>query len=333
MLTDFTKQERKDIFAYVGASMHIRAEAVEKDWWVTQVLKALFLSEYSKNIVFKGGTSLSKGWNTIERFSEDVDIAIDREFLGFPGVLTKTQISDKLRRASCSFVRTNLKESVEKGLSDAGIPHGLFSVNVDVTPVTTTDPEKLYVYFESVFDDVISEYVKPRVIIEAGARSMTEPSVPRVISSFVSAIVQNKRVVDGGFSVRTTPAQRTFLEKVFLLHEEFHKGGSIRTDRMSRHLYDLEKMMDTEIGQAINDKELYMSIVEHRRRFIGLKGFDYNTLMPESIDIIPPESVIGDWKKDYTAMQESMIFGDSLPFEELIARLRVLNERINSLSY
>ena len=313
--------------------MHIRAEAVEKDWWVTQVLKALFLSEYSKNIVFKGGTSLSKGWNTIERFSEDVDIAIDREFLGFPGVLTKTQISDKLRRASCSFVRTNLKESVEKGLSDAGIPHGLFSVNVDVTPVTTTDPEKLYVYFESVFDDVISEYVKPRVIIEAGARSMTEPSVPRVISSFVSAIVQNKRVVDGGFSVRTTPAQRTFLEKVFLLHEEFHKDGSIRTDRMSRHLYDLEKMMDTEIGQAINDKELYMSIVEHRRRFIGLKGFDYNTLMPESIDIIPPENVIGEWKKDYTAMQESMIFGDSLPFEELIARLKVLNERINSLSY
>ncbi|MBR1582373.1 MAG: nucleotidyl transferase AbiEii/AbiGii toxin family protein [Spirochaetales bacterium] len=102
---------------------------------------------------------------------------------------------------------------------------------------------------------------------------------------------------------------------------------------MSRHLYDLEKMMDTEIGQAINDKELYMSIVEHRRRFIGLKGFDYNTLMPESIDIIPPENVIGAWKKDYTAMQESMIFGDSLPFEELIARLKVLNERINSLSY
>lgn len=113
MLTDLTRQERKDVFTFVSASKKIRAEAAEKDWWVVQVIRALFSSQFRDNMSFKGGTSLSKGWGLIERFSEDIDIAIDREFLGLTGELTKTQISDKLRRASCSFVRTDLKTAVE----------------------------------------------------------------------------------------------------------------------------------------------------------------------------------------------------------------------------
>lgn len=122
MLTDLAIQDRKDIFNSVGASKRIMGEAVEKDWWVTQVLRVLFSSKYKDNIVFKGGTSLSKGWHLIERFSEDVDIAINREFLGFSGELTRTQISDKLRRVSCSFVRTELRKAVESGLLELGIP-------------------------------------------------------------------------------------------------------------------------------------------------------------------------------------------------------------------
>ena len=119
MLTDLAIRDRKDIFSGVGAAKRIKGEAVEKDWWVTQVLRVLFSSEYKDNIVFKGGTSLSKGWHPIERFSEDVDIAINREFLGFSGNLTKTQISDKLRRASCSFVRNARRNSHRPPRGDA----------------------------------------------------------------------------------------------------------------------------------------------------------------------------------------------------------------------
>ena len=92
MLTDLTKQERKDVFTFVGATKRIRAEAAEKDWWVVQVIRALFSSQFRDNMSFKGGTSLSKGWGLIERFSEDIDIAIDREFLGLTGELTMTQM-------------------------------------------------------------------------------------------------------------------------------------------------------------------------------------------------------------------------------------------------
>lgn len=334
MLTDLTKQERKDVFTFVGATKRIRAEAAEKDWWVVQVIRALFSSQFRDNISFKGGTSLSKGWGLIERFSEDIDIAIDREFLGLTGELTKTQISDKLRRASCAFVRTELRAAVEEGLVASGVPREFFDVDVEVTPVSTTDPEKIYVRYESVFGNDIDKYVKPRVVIEAGARSIFEPSEVRTIRSFVSEVIPaDSKISDAGIDVRTAPAQRTFLEKVFLLHEEFHKDGSVRTDRMSRHLYDIEKMMDSDVGQAIYDRDLYLSIINHRRRFIGLKGFDCNTLMPQTIDIIPPNTVMAQWAGDYRSMQESMIFGKSLSFDELMKRIKILNERINALQY
>lgn len=333
MLTDLAIQDRKDIFNSVGASKRIMGEAVEKDWWVTQVLRVLFSSKYKDNIVFKGGTSLSKGWHLIERFSEDVDIAINREFLGFSGELTRTQISDKLRRVSCSFVRTELRKAVESGLLELGIPKKMFSVVVDMTPVTTTDPEKVFIQYESVYNNLLSEYVKPKVIIEAGARSMFDPSSRITIRSFVSEVLNDSSIADFDFEVNATPAERTFLEKVFLLHEEFHKEGPVRTERMSRHLYDIERMMDSPIGQAINDENLYLSIIEHRRKFIGLKGFDYNTLMPKTIDIVPPEEVRNEWAKHYREMQESMIFGDSLSFTELLSRIGELNDRLHGLPF
>ena len=88
------------------ASNHkLPEQIIEKDWWVTQVLKAVFSLPYAEHLSFKGGTSLSKCWHKIERFSEDIDIAISRDFLGYSGNLSRTQISDKLRRAACSFVR------------------------------------------------------------------------------------------------------------------------------------------------------------------------------------------------------------------------------------
>ena len=103
---------------------------------------------------------------------------------------------------------------------------------------------------------------------------------------------------------------------------------------MSRHLYDLEKMMNTPIAEnALKDKGLYNSIVEHRRIFVGLKGFDYSTLATKTIKIIPPENTITQWQEDYEIMQRTMIYGNSLPFNKLIDRIKQLNERINRIDW
>ena len=119
---DLSTEDRVDILDRVSTELNIRQrEVIEKDWWVTAVLRAMFSLPYANHLSFKGGTSLSKCWHLIDRFSEDIDIAIDREHLGFNGTLSKTQISDKLRRAACSFVRDSMQHDLAERLYQNGI--------------------------------------------------------------------------------------------------------------------------------------------------------------------------------------------------------------------
>ncbi|MCL1933139.1 MAG: nucleotidyl transferase AbiEii/AbiGii toxin family protein [Candidatus Azobacteroides sp.] len=123
---------------------------------------------------------------------------------------------------------------------------------------------------------------------------MSEPLEEVQINSIVSQTISNAKFGDSLFSIKAVSLKRTFLEKAFLLHEEFaQETKNIRIDRMSRHIYDLEKLMDTQIAQeALENTELYKTIIEHRRKFIGLKGFNYGTLIPQSISFVPPNEVI-----------------------------------------
>lgn len=307
--------------------------AVEKDWWVTTVLRALFALPYSENLSFKGGTSLSKCWNLIERFSEDIDIAINREFLGFHGILSKNQISDRLRRAACSFVREELQFDLANQLEKNGINSNQFSVNVNITPITTTDPEIIEVTYKSLFED--NDYIKPIVKLEISGRSMSELLQVVELRSMLDEILSGMPFVNIPFKVSAVLPQRTFIEKICLLHEEFAKPqGFIRAGRMSRHLYDIVQMMNSPVvDEALQESEMYNSVLEHRRIFIGLKDFDYNTLVPQMIKIIPPENVIDLWEADYETMRRTMIYGESLPFDKLINKIKQLNEKINLIRW
>lgn len=331
--TDLSLQDRQEIIQRVQAENHLNRQIIEKDWWVTAVLRALFSLPYAGHISFKGGTNLSKCWNLINRMSEDADIAIDREFWGFGGSLSKTQISDKLRRASCSFVREKLQHDLRERLVASGIKEDKFTVTVDITPITTTDPEIIEIAYHSAFQD--NDYIRPKVIIEVSGRSMNEPVTPVLLRSFIDEVFTDAPFTERPFEVRAVVPERTFLEKIFLLHEEFAKPKEqVRTERMSRHIYDISQMMDTPIAErALKNKTLYDSVVEHRRIFIGLKGFDYSTLQPKTISIVPPADVIELWRKDYKVMQETMIYGDSLPFDKLIEKIQMLNDSINSIEH
>lgn len=309
----------------------LKSAIIEKDWWVTAVLRALFALPYTQHISFKGGTGLSKCWGLIERMSEDIDIGITREYLGFEGKLSKTQISDKLRRAACSFVHERLQFDLKEQMLRDGIDERQFNVRVEITPITTTDPEVIWVEYKPAADTVA--YIPPVVKIEVSGRSMAEPTAEVSIESLIDKAAPNAIFHEPSFKVRAVLAKRTFLEKIFLLHEEFAKSAdSIRVDRMSRHLYDVHRIMQTPIAdEAINDNELYETVIEHRKTFIGLKGFDYNTLQKPTLSILPPDSVYAAWKKDYETMQEEMIYGESVPFEKIISDLKELNDKINHM--
>lgn len=333
IFTDLSAKDRLFILDQVNGRTNYDQQTIEKDWWVTQVLRVLFTQPYAEHLSFKGGTSLSKAWNLIERFSEDIDIAISREYLGFAGELSRTQVSDKLHRAACSFVREKMQNDVREGLIAMGIPADLFKVYVNITPVSTTDPEIIYIDYQSVLPN--SEYIAHTVKVEVSGRSMHEPVQTTPLQSQIDEFLPQSNITQPAFPVDVVCPERTFLEKVMLLHEELTKPtAEMRTERMSRHLYDLERMLHTDIAErALSDEHLYRSILEHRRKFIGLKGFDYDTLYPQSLSLEVPADILPDWRKDYENMRQSMIYGQSVPFDELLTEIRQLNARIHALPY
>jgi len=321
---------RLDIINETAAKMGVLSQAVEKDWWVTQTLRALFTTGSAKYFVFKGGTSLSKGWGLIQRFSEDIDLALDRAALGISK--NDDEISGKgitkMRVASKQFVSTTLLQELKKALIGIGIPDELFVIEAVETEEEGTDPQVILVKYNSLTEP--NEYFKPEVKIEVMVRSMLNPHEERQIRSFIGTEFPDSSFADSIFEVVCAHPQKTFLEKIFLLHELF-VIGSIKDGRFrSRHLSDIEKIMDTEFGRgAIENTTIYDSIVKFRAKFTKVKGVDYGTHSHETIDFIPPIEVKGSWEKDYSDLAENMFRNDgkALPFSDLIERLELLKER------
>ena len=241
-------EERKVMLQQVADSIHLPDYAVEKDWWVTMALKALFETDCAPYLEFKGGTSLSKGWNLIERFSEDIDLTIDHTF--FTDNIANNNQLKTLRKKCHKYVINDLAIRLESILAQMGL-HGFAvasrTVDEDGNVISTdADPAVLYVDYESVSDGS-SPYMPSRVKIEISCLSMKEPFEMRAINS----MIQDKFSDEDGDATCVIPVvmpERTFLEKAFLLCEEFQKQDP-RSLRMSRHLYDLEKLMDTPFGE------------------------------------------------------------------------------------
>lgn len=330
IFTDLDIEEKRDIIDFVSGKIGYNPDIIEKDWWVTAVLEALFKLPYAPSLSFKGGTSLSKCWGLINRMSEDIDIGLNREYLGLTGDISRNQVNDRLRRASCSFVRNQLKDDIQCTLENLGIKRDLFNVTVNVTPVSTTDPETLFIEYKSVLSP--GDYIVPRVKVEVSGRSMSEPVKTISINSYIGENFSHPILSCHPVKVNAVAPQRTFLEKLFLLHEEFSKPSSeIRVERMSRHLYDIDQILDTHIGtEALNDSSLYDSVIEHRRKFIGLKGFNYDSLRKSSLCFIPLGKVRQQWAEDYRRTVESLVLGNARTFDEVMARLEGLNMKINA---
>lgn len=295
-----------------------------------RTLELIFASSIAPHSVFKGGTSLSKAWNLIDRFSEDIDLALDRKFLGIEKLdseMTGSQVS-KLRRLSAKFIAETYYPELENFFNATGL-----EVNIKLGEIKTDDQDPLIIeiYYPSVTENVA--YLQPRVLIEVGSRSLIEPFDNRSFTSMVGEKYKGRAFADSNIIIPSVNPQRTFLEKIFLLHEEFQMPiEKIKVERKSRHLYDLEKLMDTEYAMAaLSNYELYKTIVEHREKLTPLRGINYANHTPDRINPIPPDAIIGAWEKDYQAMQESMFYNPTLSFAQLIARIEELKSRINKL--
>jgi hypothetical protein len=211
------KERRIEILNQATAVTGLPASVIEKDWWVTLCLNAAFSLQYSANIVFKGGTSLSKSWSLIDRFSEDIDLAIDRTFFGFDEDISKSQIK-KLRKQSCAFISTQFLNDLKQTITDWGAATE-WKILAQQAIDSDKDPQILEVHYDSVLEP--SEYLPQRVLIEVGSRSLMEPAEMREINSILSTTFHTQSFASASFAISTVLPQRTFLEKIFLLHEEF----------------------------------------------------------------------------------------------------------------
>lgn len=314
----------------------INQVAIEKDWWVTITLKALSQTDCHESMIFKGGTSLSKGFNITERFSEDIDLAISHSFFGIEK--TNKNQRGKLKKQARKYIHETLSAQLDGQLKNMGIT-GYTIENVtqvqdkngEWRPIgSDKDPTVILLHYPSIIADTIS-YIPPRVKIEISCLSMDEPTQEREIHSLIGERFKGE---DFGAEsrIRTVLPTRTFLEKIFLLAEEFQKEKR-RSARMSRHLYDLEKLMDTDYGRdALADRSLYDAIVEHRRAYYALKYVNYDLHAPGTINFMIPEKNMDAWKADYADMRRFFIYGQSLEFDALIQRMEELQERVRSLN-
>lgn len=327
--TDYEDLERKVMLQQVADTEGLPEYAVEKDWWVTLVLKALFQTSAAEWLEFKGGTSLSKGWHLIERFSEDIDLALSYRF--FVDALENNNQLKTLRKRCRKFVVETMADELREQMQALGLKsfEVIPGLNDEAgNPISTdADPTVIYVNYRSV-SDVQSVYVPSRVKVEVSCLSMDEPFEVKEFGTMISGKYPEDDE-DAMVQIPTVLPSRTFLEKAFLLCEEFQKPEP-RSLRMSRHLYDLERLMDTRYGKAaLEDENLYRKIVEHRRKFYHVGYADYDKDYRNRISFVPPLSCMEAWRADYNELLIHFVYGKKLTFDELIKRVRELNDRFN----
>jgi len=286
--------------------------------------------EMAEHILFKGGTSLSKAWHLISRFSEDIDLALSREFLGFgSGLISKSQVK-KLREKSFDFVTTTFYSSLQQAFEDKGYSDLTF--DFENLGDGDQDPVSILIYYPAVTEH--SKYVLPRVKVELVSRSLKDPFTQCKIQSFVGQQFSELPFADAAISIPCVNPERTYLEKLFLLHEEFKKPkDKIRVERLSRHLYDITKIYNSKHKDKAYNQALIVSIIEHRERFNGMRGIDYHTLYPPHLNPIPPEETIKAWENDYKIMQSNMIPEDSPSFTDLFETVKQATQKYNVLKF
>lgn len=328
---DIAPTEKSVIFNAISNQTGIPAFAVEKDWWVTQTLGIIFEMEVGLHLVFKGGTSLSKAWKLIDRFSEDIDLAIDRNFLGFTGELSKSQRT-KLRKASGEYTTGRFLNE----LNERFIKNGYNKVNLIPVPAEDSDQDPRIIEVHYPYVTKHPDYVHPKIQIEIGCRSLIEPYSVIEFGSLLDEIYPHKEFASPFIRIPTVHAERTFLEKLFLLHEEFSRPTEkIRVDRLSRHMYDVYHLSRNKaILSAIEDKDLYETIVSHRHKYARIGGVDYNLHNPKSLNPVPHPNLVKAWKEDYDKMRRQMIYEQDPPsFQDLLTIIEYIKAKLAGVSW
>ncbi len=332
-------QDRRDVFEAVASRLDTLPGYVEKDFWVCLVLEVLYnwLPDEHPRLLFKGGTSLSKAFRLIKRFSEDIDIVVFRDDLGFEGErdptiatnLSNTKrkaLFEELRKACSSYIRGELKTAVKRRIDE--IVEGC-QVRPDEDDV---NGQTLLVEYPALFPSGDAAYVASRVKIEAGAKSLLDPSLDRTVTPYIA-----EELFDWPFDVgdiRVIAPECTYWEKVLILHgahcryrDEQHLPAD--KGRISRHYYDVAMITATKLGRsALSNVDLLDSVRNHNLIAFRQAWKRLEEAVPGSMRLVPRGELHTVVERDYKAMQ-GMILGDGPDFGWVMEQLHFAEATIN----
>ncbi|OPX32003.1 MAG: hypothetical protein B1H09_01565 [Gemmatimonadaceae bacterium 4484_173] len=333
-----TQELRRRICEEAEAKMNLPAVSLEKDFWVCWILSKLYsIPEWNQNLTFKGGTSLSKCWDLISRFSEDIDIVIDKGFLGFGGTESPEEApSNKQKKKRLK----NLKHIAHKRIHEELAPLLAEKIestlrgsdNWELTAVSITedpDGQTLLFRYPSALDGGKS-YIRRVVKIEMGARSDNEPLREENIHPYLFDVFPDI-LGPGDVRVRALAPERTFWEKAMLLHEEnFRPSDKLRKPRMARHYYDLWCLIGKGIGdRAVKRHDIFERTAVHRQVYFRWTWMDYSTLKKGKLRIVPEVDQEAEWRRDYGAMQNEMFYGYVPSFDEVLQVVSEFEQAFN----
>ena len=319
-----SSQERKNVFQTAAANMRIAPEMIEKDFWVCRSLQKMFQDETLRKILrFKGGTSLSKVFRLIQRFSEDVDLILDWRCVSDENPMlsrsnTKQDTFNKaMQEKSGKFISGELRSMIASTMGD----------ECSVVP-DENDKHVLLLNYPVTFT---SSYIVPHIRLEVGPLAAWLPNKDFPVVPYIAETFPQLRMKP--ISVPTILAERTFWEKVTILHQEHFRPEQLSVPmRYSRHYYDLFMMAQSACAEdAIQNMQLLEQVVDFKKKFYPRAWARYDLALPGTIELLPAEHSLRPLQADYLSMK-NMIFGDYPRWEEIMETLAELQSKINSFS-
>ncbi|MFN8683590.1 nucleotidyl transferase AbiEii/AbiGii toxin family protein [Paracoccus sp. P2] len=327
----FSAEDRQEALRVAADRSGRPLHLLEKDVWVVWVLQALFGSTLGEHLVFKGGTSLSKAYGVIQRFSEDVDLTYDIRRLvpdlvgDGEAALPKTRSEEKrwstaVRERLPEWVAGDVRHLIAEAMTRDGVPGAI-----------RIEGDKLFVDYEPTGRG--SGYVSPSVMLEFGARSTGEPASVRDVACDAAGFVEG--VAFPAARPRVMHAERTFWEKATAAHV-FCLQARLRGDRFARHWYDLAKLDEAGLADAaLADRDLAQAVAAHKQMFFSEKAtdrsvIDYSAAVAGQLQLVPRGDALAALGDDYRRMTEDgLLLADAPPFEAVIKRCGDIQARAN----
>ena len=322
--------EQADILSAMSAKLGRSALVLQKDVWICWALRELFGTHRTVRMAFKGGTSLSKVFQAIHRFSEDVDVTLDyrdlcvglsvKPFAAETSNTKKKLFSEQLKKRVCKYVHQNLMPTVSASFIE--LTHGKGRVKI------SDDGGKVKLHYPSGLGPG-ANYMEDWILLEFGGRNVTEPNGPHRITA---AIADELPALDfPEAEVVVLSPERTFWEKATLMHVACHRQQTTGAERISRHWYDLVMLHHTEIGRnALADRDILRDVVRHKKVFFDAAYANYDACLEKGFRLVPDEPLLAALRQDYSQMESSGMFDETPPsFDEIVEALRQVENAIN----